>query len=159
LPFIDTRFAFIAILPAESSNVRAIVRNMNPASFKKLLDSSRLTNLALHLPKFESEYETNLLDNLNNLGMGEALHSGADFSLMDKNRNKALSITGIRHKTYFKIDENGAEAAAVTGVTMAGISKIEDKSKLVFDRPFLYGIVDTKTGLPLFLGIMDNPAK
>ena len=66
-------------------------------------------------------------------------------------------ITGVRHKVFFKADENGVQAAATTGVSMAGIVR-EGDNKLVFNRPFLYGIIDTITGLPLFLGIMDNPA-
>ena len=29
--------------------------------------------------------------------------------------------------------------------------------KVVFDRPFVYGIIDVETGIPLFIGIMENP--
>lgn len=159
LPFTDTRFAFIAILPAEGSSVRDTVSSMGQEIFKRVLDSSREITLDLYLPKFEMEYKTGLPEILANLGMGEAFHPGADFSLMNKNRSKDLWISGIGHKTYFMIDENGAKAAAVTGLTMTASTTavIKDVKKLVFDRPFLYGIVDTLSGLPLFLGTMDNP--
>lgn len=157
LPFADTRFAFIAILPAEGSSVRDTVNSMDQATFKRLLESSRQITLDLHLPKFEIEYEPGMQGILANLGMDEAFHSAADFSLMNKNRNKDLFINGIGNKTYFKIDENGAVAAAVTGMIIAASARIEDRPGLVFDRPFLYGIVDTLSGLPLFLGIMDTP--
>ncbi|NYB74184.1 hypothetical protein HZF24_08510 [Sedimentibacter hydroxybenzoicus DSM 7310] len=29
--------------------------------------------------------------------------------------------------------------------------------KLTFDRPFIYGIIDVTTGIPLFMGIMEDP--
>jgi serpin B len=29
--------------------------------------------------------------------------------------------------------------------------------ELVFDRPFLYGILDLETGIPLFTGVMEDP--
>jgi serine protease inhibitor len=155
LPFADKRYAFAAILPAEGSSVREAVSSMDQATFNRLLESSQTLELDLHLPKFAVESQISLKDSLVSLGMGEAFQD-ADFSLMDKNRSKDLIITGIGHKAYFKIDEIGAEAAAVTGLAVA--ASIENGNKLAFDRPFLYGIIDTATSLPLFLGVMDNPA-
>jgi serine protease inhibitor len=34
---------------------------------------------------------------------------------------------------------------------------LSDK-EITFDRPFLYGIMDLQTGMPLFIGIMEDPA-
>jgi serine protease inhibitor len=158
LPFTDKRFAFIALLPEKGRTIQDTVSGMDSATFKRLLASSQPIMLNLHLPKFETEFEINMMESLANLGLGEACRAGADFSLMDKKRNKGLSISGIGHKTYFKIDETGVEAAAVTGLTMAASLQPAEGKKLIFDRSFLYGIIDTISGVPLFLGIMDNPA-
>ena len=35
---------------------------------------------------------------------------------------------------------------------------MKGNQQLTFDRPFLYGIMDVKTGLPIFVGIMEDPA-
>ena len=157
LPFSDKRFAFVAVLPPDGRTVREAFGYMDMAAFQQLLKSGSTARRSLYLPKFKIEYETSLVDLLTRLGMGVAFSSGADFSLMARDRSKGLMITGVRHKVFFKADENGVQAAATTGVSMAGIVR-EGDNKLVFNRPFLYGIIDTITGLPLFLGIMDNPA-
>jgi len=34
-----------------------------------------------------------------------------------------------------------------------------DVTEVVFDRPFIYAIMDLKTGIPLFIGIMDDPTQ
>ncbi|MBE6829798.1 MAG: hypothetical protein E7519_06275, partial [Ruminococcaceae bacterium] len=34
---------------------------------------------------------------------------------------------------------------------------VQDKKEVVFDRPFLYAIVDTQTKLPVFIGTVSNP--
>lgn len=31
-----------------------------------------------------------------------------------------------------------------------------EQERVILDRPFLYAIVDTKTNLPIFIGIMEN---
>jgi len=36
-------------------------------------------------------------------------------------------------------------------------SVIEGEETITFDRPFLFGILDTRTELPLFLGILEQP--
>ena len=32
-----------------------------------------------------------------------------------------------------------------------------DKVELRFDRPFAYAVIDLATGVPMFLGVMENP--
>jgi serpin B len=46
----------------------------------------------------------------------------------------------------------------VTSVEVSLTSIPEYEHTLDFSRPFMYGIADANTGLPLFIGIMENPA-
>jgi serine protease inhibitor len=56
------------------------------------------------------------------------------------------------------VDEQGATAAAAT-VAVAGVKGIEGDGPLVFtaDRPFIFEILDRRTGSTLFLGRLANP--
>ncbi len=54
---------------------------------------------------------------------------------------------------------NGTEAAAVTSVEMSETSMSMVDTEIVFDRPFLYAVVDVENGMPLFLGVMEDPAR
>ncbi len=115
-------------------------------------------NIELLLPKFESRYEDSLIDELYNLGMNTPFISGsADFSKMNESGEKNLFISEVKHKTYVKVDEKGTEAAAATSVEVRLTGMPMEIPKLTFDRPFVYGIVDVTTGIPLFIGIMEDP--
>jgi Serine protease inhibitor len=92
-------------------------------------------------------------------GWGIAFDPGrADFSGMSERHAKDLFIGTVKHKTFVRVDEKGTEAAAVTSVGMRLTSLPLVERQLVFDRPFVYGIMDLKAGIPLFVGIMENPA-
>ena len=63
-------------------------------------------------------------------------------------------ISQVIHATKIEVNEKGTEAAAAT-VVAAGSGTAappQEGITLILDRPFLYGIVDLYTGVPLFLG-------
>ena len=123
-----------------------------------LLKNKEIKNIELSLPKFESSYEDSLKNELSNLGMNIAFEPyNADFSLMREDLKKDLYIGDVKQKTYIKVDEKGTEASAVTSVEVETTSMPVELPKVVFDRPFVYGIIDVETGIPLFIGIMENP--
>jgi serpin B len=76
---------------------------------------------------------------------------------MSARQQRDLFIDEILHKTFIRVDEKGTEASAVTVVMMRATSMPMQGVRLTFDRPFVYGILDMNTGLPLFLGIMEHP--
>jgi serine protease inhibitor len=159
LPYADEQFAFFAALPGENVTPRELIAGSGAAWLTDLLQNRASASVDLTLPRFETKYEDSLVDECKNLGMGIAFQSGgADFSLMQTSRSKDLYISEIKHKTFIKLNEVGTEAAAATLVEISkGMGPSGDK-KVVFDRPFIYGIVDLATGLPLFIGILEKPA-
>jgi len=158
LPYLDEQFAFIGILPEEGQSPKEFINDLTSLDLVKLMNNKETKNIELSIPKFESSYEDSLKNELSKLGMESAFDSNnADFSLMKEDKIKELFISEVKHKTYIKVDEKGTEAAAVTSVEVSETSMPLELTKVVFDRPFVYGIVDTTTGIPLFLGIMENP--
>jgi serpin B len=160
----DGRFAFFALLPDGRSAPREWLSKQDPSVlFERIAGMmARKPGLEvqLALPKFESRYEETLEDELAKLGIGVAFDPArADFSGMSANRTKDLFIGTVRHKTFVRVDEKGTEAAAVTSVGMRMTSVPAVERKISFDRPFLYGIMDMKAGIPLFVGILETPAK
>lgn len=158
LPYVDERFAFFAVLPEEGQDPRQWVADADGAVLSQLFDSAHPVPVTLSLPQFEVNYSDSLVDEMKALGMAVAFGAEADFSLMTPERSKDLFITDIRHKTYFKINETGTEAAAATLVEIGKTAVPGADIALDFNRPFLYGIVDQNTGMPVFIGILENPA-
>lgn len=158
LPYIDEQFAFIGLLPEEGTTPRDLINNLSTMDLLNLMKNKKEKEIELMLPKFESSYEDSLKDELAKLGMDIPFTNSADFSKMNESGAEDLFIGDVKHKTYIKVDEKGTEAAAVTSVEVKVTGMPMELPKLAFDRPFVYGIVDITTGIPLFIGIMENPA-
>ena len=80
----------------------------------------------------------------------------ADFSLLGDNPN-GYFLSQVIHAAKIEVNEQGTEAAAATVVEAVGGSAAPPETglTLIFDHPFLYGIVDLETGVPLFLGTFE----
>jgi len=157
LPYEDEQFAFVGLLPAQGQTPGDLINELSALDLTRLLAGKEVKNIELSLPKFETSYEDSLKNELSKLGMEIAFQPyNADFSLMRQEND--LYIGDVKQKTYIKVDEKGTEAAAVTSVEMELTSMPVELPKVVFDRPFVYGIIDVETGIPLFMGIMENPA-
>ena len=64
-----------------------------------------------------------------------------------------LLVSSVMHKSSMEINEEGAEAAAATTVV------ISRASKPIFHltQPFFFALMDDKTEVPIFMGIINNP--
>lgn len=160
MPYTDERFTFVALLPAEGTTAREMAAALDQTTFASLLASRLEEQVELALPKFETRYETELTTAMQALGMKSAFEaSSADFSGISAGGAKELFISAIRHKTYIRVDEKGTEAAAATSVEMSLTSMPVIERQISFDRPFLYAVLDAQNGMPLFMGVMENPAE
>ncbi len=158
LPYDDGRLAFVAILPdlyPDSPDFGQWLNNLEGNSLSQLINNREdATFLSFAMPKFSAEWKGNLEDTLPLLGLEDAFVPGAaDFSSLGDSP-EGYYISQVIHATKIEVNEKGTEAAAATVVdTLGGIAAPPQEGiTLVLDRPFLYGIVDLYTGVPLFLG-------
>ena len=162
LPYDDGRLAFLALMPGlypDSPDFAAWLDGLDGAALSQLIQSPRDNSLFLRLslPKFEAEWGGELQDVLAALGLDLAFDPyQADFSQMGDHPN-GYYLNRVIHATKIEVNEEGTEAAAATVVeaNSGAAAPPEEGITLDFDRPFLYGIVDTQTGVPLFLGTFE----
>lgn len=117
---------------------------------------NRKINLAL--PKFDITSETNLLEGLAALGVTDVMDiTKADFSPLTTEPQE-LFLSQAQHDVRVTVDEEGVEAAAYTVLAADAASAFSEPQELDFilDRPFLFAIT-TYNGLPLFVGIVNQP--
>jgi serpin B len=109
------------------------------------------------MPRFRLEAAFDLVPVLRRLGVSEAFTRQADFGGITA--AERLAIGAVAHKAYVDVDEHGTEAAAATAVvfTASAVMRPPPRVTMVVDRPFLFAIVHTPTGLPLFLGQVSHP--
>ena len=159
LPYDDGRLGFFALLPDVYTdcdyNFGEWLHNLDGEALTRLINSREdALFLRFSMPKFEAEWKGNLEEILPLMGLEDAFADGvADFSSMGENPN-GYYISQVVHAAKIQVNEKGTEAAAATVVDApAGAAPPPPEGiTLILDRPFLYGIVDLHTGVPLFLG-------
>lgn len=150
-------YAFLALLPEEGIRVEDYIASLNGEDFLALYDNRMYQDVLVQIPEFTYDYDTELKESLSAMGMEEAFEPGADFSNMAET---SLYISRVLHKTHIQVDRAGTKAAAVTAVEMQKASDAEmdvtEPPRVYLNRPFVYAIVDTETGLPVFLGAVNT---
>ena len=148
------------------SLVQPISANQYNEDWISSIDSKRLTDLwsllspdriNLTLPKFEVEFEQELIDPLKQLGISKAFSPfEANFSNLGNSLvGPRMYIGQARHKAILKIDEYGAEGGAVTAF---GIVYDSAPPQLTFDKPFVIVLRHRQTNTILFAGRINDPS-
>ena len=153
--FRSGEYSFVALMPNE--NFSDWLHNLSSEDYFDLIGSTNEREITVGMPKFESDFSYRLSEQLIAMGLAPAFDRfDADFTKIGTAADN-IFISEVPHNTYFKIDEKGTIAVAVTmpqlGCASAGPTEV------VFNKPFLYAIIENKTSLPLFIGIMNDPTK
>lgn len=172
IPYREERLSMVVIAPNRPDGLEAIEEMCDAETLARWIQAGRKRPVELYLPNFRSETRYNLNETLASMGMRSAFRSpgmpgGADFSGMagSQEPNSQLFISLVAHRAFIQVNEEGTEAAAATAVEMECLGSATDVGEMIpfipvfrADRPFLYLIRDTRTGVVLFLGRVMNPA-
>jgi serpin B len=150
----DSHFAMTIVMPEDASAIDGLVESLTPDRWAAIVAGLEVSPFEVYMPKFKLEYELTLNGALEAMGMGVAFDpQEADFSGIGRGP-RPLYISEVKHKTYVDVDEEGTEAAAVTGV---GIAVTSLPPRISIDRPFVFAIRERSSGTILFLGVMMEP--
>lgn len=157
LPYGNESLSFEVILPAPDTDLATVAAQLDADTWQGWMNQMRSRPGQVQLPKFQFEYEANLIPTLEAMGMGIAFTPGqADFSSLT---TLDAFINQVRHKTFIEVNEVGTEAAASTaiGIMPTSIQMPQEPFQMVIDRPFLAAIRDRQTGTLLFVGAIVDP--
>jgi len=157
LPYGEGEMSMTIVLPNEQKSFKEFKDTLSAKKWTALQSDFKALKGTLLLPKFKMEYETGLNDALEVLGMTSAFTDMADFSKMVEG-DASLFISKVKQKTYIDVNEEGTEAAAVTGISVDTTSApADDPFVMEVNRPFFFAITDDETGVVLFIGFVANP--
>ncbi|MDR1645555.1 MAG: serpin family protein [Tannerellaceae bacterium] len=148
LPYGNEAFSMVFLLPEEGLSLSSVIENLDAAAWSESLAKLSPSSVLLSLPRLKLAYEIQLKETLRSLGMQ------AMFDDQEANFTRLSSIptyvSFVKQKTALALDEEGAEAAAVTiiGIEVASGHDIS----MVLNRPFLLFIKEKSTGAILFEG-------
>ena len=147
-------YAFAALLPKEGVTVEDYVNSLTGEHLYTLLLSPEETLVETVLPKFETTWALELSEPLKAMGMTDAFDAGAaDFSRLGSSEKGNIFLSRVLHKTVISVTETGTRAGAVA-VVEAEPGAAPNPKIVRLDRPFVYLLIDCKTGIPLFIGTM-----
>jgi serpin B len=162
LPFTGDRLAMTFLAPECPDGLPAIESALTGPTLAMWIGKLKRCSVDVTLPRFKLESDLSLADPLKKMGMPLAFTKFiADFTAMSTadpaDDRFRLYISKVLHKASVEVNEQGAEAAAATAVMML----LGESRKLVptfrADRPFLFLIRDTESGMILFMGRVSRP--
>lgn len=154
LPYAGGQISMFVFLPKGS--LEEFLKKFTVADFESSLSQMRSSKGTVELPRFKLENEYDLTHVLPSMGMPLAFTDGANFNGIS---DEPLHIGFVKQKTYLDVNEQGTEAAAVTGIGVKAMAMMREPPpfRFVVDRPFFMAIREKQTGLILFLGAISDP--
>ena len=162
LPYMGGDVVMYVFLPDPNFSPTKLLQIMNGDSWRRVtVPGFTIHKGLLVLPKVKLENTFDLVPTLKALGMKLAFNNlkskpDPDFSGMFKDPH---FISEVRQNTFVEVGEEGTEAAAVTAITMAPSAIIMNPPKpfeMIVDRPFLFAIVDVRSEMILFMGVVND---
>ena len=143
------------VSPDELLNDEEVLKYMTTRGWD--YENKKYLIVNMSIPKFDISSSTDLTDGLKELGITDAFDfTKSDFSPLTDDVT-ALYISGAEQDARVVIDEEGCKASALTAMMVTGTAMPPDEYvDFIVDRPFIFEIV-SDTGLPLFVGIVNDP--
>ncbi|XP_017461609.1 PREDICTED: serpin B3-like [Rhagoletis zephyria] len=160
LPYKNDSFSMLLFLPRtiDADSVSSIFSHAlkTPNLYTKL----KTREVILTLPRFKIKSSFELKPTLQGIGIETAFEDGADFTrIAESNDDENLQLSNVLHKAVVEVNEEGAEAAAVTDAEIAFFSAGPSLPpiQMDFNRSFLFAIRCNRLQLTLFAGIVNKP--
>jgi len=155
-PYKDDRYSFVAMLPDNGTDIDSFVNSLRQSDFSAFIKNKKDVEVHTRIPKFEYSYENELSAALKRMGLND---------VFDRNKANLKGMTDepdifaskVMHKTKIQINEAGSKAGAATAIYIEKWGMASDYKTLIFDRPFVYAIIENQTNIPLFIGTVHNP--
>jgi len=145
---------FAALLPKEGMTVEEFSREFTALRWQELLASQQGTSFCkVSMPSFKAAFEGDISEILKNMGIKTAFNEEkSDFSHLSNTGKPYLS--SAMHSTSVTIGPLGAKGG---DATLSGENTImEGIPEVTFDRPFVFVIYDNESGVPVFVGVVNQ---
>lgn len=161
LPFMGSELAMTILLPRSPRGLGDLDKLLSQDDLRRWLHYLERRKVQVSLPKFKLQTDHEMTNLLKKLGMVQAFESDrADFSGMSSAK-EPIFLSTVIHKACVEVNEEGAEAAAFSGIMLLSAPKPDHLVPFVpefkTDKPFVFLIRNCKNGTILFLGRIQDP--
>lgn len=155
LPYEGGRYSMLVALPAEDVAMQDALPMLTEEMYDKATGQMTRKKVALTLPKFRFETDLVLNDVLRRMGVERVFSGSAQLGGIS---DASIAVDQVRQKCFIEVNEQGSEAAAVTGigVRLTSARPADMPVVMTVDRPFYFAIVDNEADNILFIGRVMN---
>ena len=143
----------ICILPNENYSLKEYV---NKLTGDKLLDmpySVSATDFAeVSIPEFSISESKRLKDSLTQNGIDDIFSVDADFS---KGFAEDIFVNDLTQSVKIEINKNGICSSNSESNDESSTTEVDNS--IIFNRPFVYAVVDNESYAPIIIGTVNNP--
>lgn len=161
LPFggVGEGYTLLLALPAAGSSVDALLKSAKGTQLAQWQAALQPQRCAFALPKFKlAPRATALRPVLEALGLKAVFTSAADLRPMLGRAARATHLGEVFHAAGITVDEQGGEAVAAAAATVQAKSLGRPLPACAVDRPFVFMLLHSASGAPLFIGRVGDPA-
>lgn len=153
LPYNCGNLAMLVVRPTQVDIRQFVAEN----DLNSILDGlGHSYGVHVNMPKLDMEFEITLNQILEDMGLVQAFSEQACFPGLIGETIPPIYISEVLQNVRLLVNEEGTTAAAATSFRM--ILESGPLVRLNFNSPFIFAIYDLSTGIPLFMGVVDNPA-
>lgn len=151
MPYGEGDYEMIVALPRSGKTVLDAINYLKKQSVGSLNRITEQYRVDTYLPKFTTETKTDLNATLQSLGINAIYKDGSALSGIS---GESVLVSTILQKAKIEVGEKGTKAAAVTGAMLLTSALPQPVPTATFraDHPFVYMIVDNRSGVILFVG-------
>jgi serpin B len=155
LPYKGQEIGMLILLPHAVDGLKDLEAKISGKMLADVVGGVKGEFAEVTIPKFSFDSAIDLPGALKEMGIERAFKTTADFSGMDGKAD--LYLSDVKHKAYVAVEEEGTTAAAATGGVMMPTAIAVPQSMFTADHPFLFVIVDHRSGTMLFMGKVEDP--
>lgn len=150
-PYEGNEYGFMALLPKRKADLPASLKKID---FPGLYRAADWNAVHVCLPEFSFDFSQNLKAFCVKEGITEIWSPDADFSPLS---GAWLKMDGMLHHACIDVSRTETRAAALTigEIAFGGILP-RDFKEVNLNRPFIFAVVHSRTGLPVFTGIVNH---
>jgi len=150
LKYEKAQLSMYVILPKQRDGLKELEQRLTGEQLRQIISRLSTRKVQIQLPKFSTRSPQDLKEPLSRMGLQHLFTNQADLSRLSEEK---IEISQVIHEAYIKVDEDGTEAAAATGVAASTMAfNNEEPAQFIADHPFLYAIVHNPTGAVVFIG-------
>ncbi|XP_073703169.1 leukocyte elastase inhibitor-like isoform X2 [Garra rufa] len=162
LPYVGKDLSMLIILPNKIQDETTGLQKLEKAlTYEKLMDWTKPSKMLqqkvkVSLPRFKMTETYDMKSLLISMGM-EDVFNGQKVNLSGMSPNNDLVLTGVIHKAFVEVNEEGTEAAAATATVGFTCPRPVDPKIFNADHPFLFFIRHNPSNSILFFGRICSP--